>query len=127
MEHIKFCPQVKTILNLLSNKDGNLVSQFDKINENDIPLADRVANLPAQIRDTPQQKLLINNHTDDNRDKIKGYLYLEDNFGFCKTFEKVTKTLGFDLKFKTNKLQNFIFTSMAGILNVTSNNLCLCS
>ena len=92
----------------ISNKDGDLVSQFDNINENDIPVLNRLADLPTQIQSTPHQKMLINNHIDANRGKIKGYLYLEDIFGFCKTFKKVTKNLGFHLRFKTNDLQDII-------------------
>ena len=57
--------------------------------------------------------MLIDNHTDANKGKIKGYLYLEDIFGFYKTFNKVTKNLGFHLMFKTNDLQDNIYTSMA--------------
>ena len=69
--------------------------------------------------------MLINNHTDANKGKIKGYLYLEDIFGFCKTFKKVTKNLGFHLSFKTYDLQDIIFTSMTDDINVTINNLYL--
>ena len=36
--------------------------------------------LPVQIRDTRYQKMLINNHTDANKGKIKGFLHLEDVF-----------------------------------------------
>ena len=121
----KFCGQVSTIMRAISNKDGDLLSQFDNINENDIPVLNRLADLPVQIRDTPHQKMLINNHTDANRGKIKGYLYLEDIFGFCKTFKKVTKNLGFHLQFKTNDLQDIIYTSMTDDINVTINNLYL--
>ena len=121
----KFCGQVSTIMRVISNKDGDLVSQFDNINENDIPVLNRLADLPAQIQSTPHQKMLINNHIDANRGKIKGYLYLEDIFGFCKTFKKVTKNLGFHLQFKTNDLQDIIYTSMTDDINVTINNLYL--
>ena len=93
----KFCGQVSTIMRAISNKDGDLVSQFDNINENDVPVLNRLADLPDQIRDTPYQKMLINNRIDANRGKIKGYLFLEDIFGFCKTFKKVTKNLGFHI------------------------------
>ena len=93
----KFCGQVSTIMRAISNKDGDLLSQFDNFNEDDIPDLSRLADLPVQIGDTPHQKMLINNHTDANKGKIKGYLYLEDIFGFCKTFKKVTKNLGFHL------------------------------
>ena len=68
-----------------------MLSQFDNINENDLPILERLADLLPQIRSTPHQKMLTDNHTDANKVKIKGYLYLEDVFGFCKTFEKVTK------------------------------------
>ena len=119
----KFWGQVSTIMRAISNKDGDLLSQFDNINENDIPILEQLADLPVQFRDTPHQKMLINNHTDANKGKIKGYLYLEDIFGFCKTFKKVTKNLGFHLTFKTNDLQNIIYSSMADDINVTINNL----
>ena len=121
----KFCGQVSTIMRAVSNKDGDLVSQFDNINENDIPVLNRLADLPVQIRDTPHQKMLIHNHTEANRGKIKGYLYLEDIFGFCKTFKKVTKNLGFHISFKTNDLQENIYTSMTDDIDVTINNLYL--
>ena len=121
----KFCGQVSTIMRAISNKDGDLLSQFDNINENDLPVLNRLADLPVQIRDTPHQKMLINNHTDANKGEIKGYLYLQDIFGFCKTFKKVTKNLGFHLSFKTNDLQDIIYTSMTDDINVTINNLYL--
>ena len=121
----KFCGQISTIMRAISNKDGYLLSQFDNINENDIPVLNRLADLPTQIQSTPHQKMLINNHIDANRGKIKGYLYLEDIFGFCKTFKKVTKNLGFHLSFKTNDLQDIIYTSMTDDINVTINNLYL--
>ena len=115
----KFCGQVSTIMRAISNKDGDLLSQFDNINGNDIPIVERRADLPPQIRDSRYQKMLINNHTDAKKVKIKGYLYLEDIFGFCKTFKKVTKNLGFHLTFKSNDLQNIIYSSMADDINVT--------
>ena len=40
----------------ISNKDGNLLSQFDNINKNDIVILERLQDLPVQIRDTPHQK-----------------------------------------------------------------------
>ena len=125
IEFNKFCGQVSTIMRAISNKDGDLVSQFDNINENDIPVLNRLADLPTQIQSTPHQKMLINNHIDANRGRIKGSLYLEDIFGFCKTFKKVTKNLGFHLQFQTNDLQDIIYTSMTDDINVTINNLYL--
>ena len=94
-----FCGQMSTIMSAISNKDGDLLSQFDNTKENDIPVLNRLADLPVQIRDTPHQKMLINSHTDANKGKIKRHLYSEDISGFCKTFNKVTKNLGFHLTF----------------------------
>ena len=110
-------------MRVISNNDGDFLSQFDNITENDIPILNRLADLPVQIRDKPHQKMLIDNHTDANKGKIKGYLYLEDIFGFRKAFEKVTKNLGFNLSFKTNDLQDIIYTSMTDDINVTISNL----
>ena len=59
-------------MKVISNKNGDLLSQFDENNEIDIPILDRSADLPPQFRDTPQQKMLINNHTDASKSKIKG-------------------------------------------------------
>ena len=110
---------------MLSNKDDDILSQFGNINENDIPLLERLAGLPPQIRYTPHQKMLIENHTDPNKGTIEGCLYLEDIFGFCKTFKKVFKFLGFILMFKTATLQDIIFTSMDDDINMTINSLLL--
>ena len=125
IEHNKFCGQISTIMKVVSNKDDDLLSQFGNINENGIPLLEILTDLPVQIRDTPHQKMLIDNHLDANKGKIKGYLYLEDIFGFCRTFKKVTKNLGFHLLFKTANLQDIIYTSMADDTNVTINSLYL--
>ena len=48
---------------------------------------------------------------------------MEEIFGFCKTFKKETTNLGFHLTFTTNELQNIIYSSKAGDINVTINNL----
>ena len=118
IETNKFCGEASTIMNVISNKDDDILSQFGNINEIDIPLLERINDLSTQIRSTPHQKELIDNHIDANKGKIKGYLNL-DLFGFCKTFKKVTKNLGFNLLFKTNDLQDIIYTSMADDTKVT--------
>ena len=123
IEHNKFCGQVSTIMKAISNQDGDLLSQFGNINENDIPILSRITDLPPQIISSPHQKMLIENHIDANKGKIRGYLHLEDFFGFCKTFKKVTKNLGFHLMLKTTDLQDIIYTSMGDDINVTNNNL----
>ena len=124
IEHKNFCGQKSTIMKVISSKDNDLLSQFGKINENDIHHLERLASLPPQIRSTLQQKMLIDNHTNPNKGKIKRYLYLEDFFGFCKTF-KVSKNLGFYVTFKTNDLQDIRNTSMDDDINVTINSLYL--
>ena len=117
------CGQVSTIMKVISNKDDDLLSQIGNVNENDIPFLERLADLKPQIRSTPHQKMLINNHFDANKGRKKGYLNLEDVFGFCKTFKKVPDNLGFHLMFKTKDLQDIIYTSMADDINVAINNL----
>ena len=69
--------------------------------------------------------MLLDNHTDAKKGKNKGYLYLEDVFGFCKTSIKITKNLDFHLMLKTNDLQDIIYTCMDGDITVTINNLYL--
>ena len=69
--------------------------------------------------------MLIDDHTDANKGNIKGYLILEDIFGFCTTFKKVTKNLGIRLTSKTIDLQDIIYSSMADDINVTIKSLYL--
>ena len=40
----KFCGQISTIMRAISIKDGDLLSHFDNINENDIPVLNRIAD-----------------------------------------------------------------------------------
>ena len=101
IEHNNCCGQTSTFVKVMSIKDVDLLSQFDNINENDNPFLSRITDLPPQIRSTPYQKMLIDNHVDAKKGEIKGYLYVEDVFGFCKSLNKVTKILGFHLMIKT--------------------------
>ena len=55
-EHNKFSGQISTIMKVMSNRDGDLLSQFDNINENDFAILSRITDLPPQIRSTPHQK-----------------------------------------------------------------------
>ena len=111
-------------MRLVSSRDGDLLSQFDNINEE---IGNNEAATSDNIRRTSLNKMLISNHEDANRGKIKGQLPLEHIFGFCKTFKKVTKNLGFRITFKTANLQNIIFTTIAAAtpINVTINSLYL--
>ena len=125
IEHNKFCRQVSTIMKMISNKGGDLSSQFDSNNEIHNPILSRNFDLPPQIRSLHHQKKLIDNHIDANKGKFKGCLYLEDIFGFFKNFKKVTKKLGFHLMLKTNNLQDIIYTSKGDDMNKTINDLYL--
>ena len=73
--------------------------------------------------------MLIDNHDitgwEVNKGKIKGQLPLEHIFGFCKSFKKITKNLGFHIIFSTADLQDIIFTSITDNINVTINSLYL--
>ena len=114
IEVSKYVGPVSTIMRLLTSKDSDLSSYFDKNGESVID------------NDNPLKQILINNHPQEaNKDKIKGHLGLEYIFGFCKSFKKITKSLGFHLIFKMNDLQDIIFTTIADDINVTINSLYL--
>ena len=114
IEDIKYVGQVSTILRLLTSKDGGLSSYFDKNGEAVID------------KNNPLKKVLFNNYAvDANKGKIKGHLALKHIFGFCKTFKKITKSIGFHSNFKMNDLQHIIFTTLANDINVTINSLYL--
>ena len=84
----------------LTSKDGDLLSYFENNDE-----------LQDGSNKTSLKQMLKNNLTESNRGNIKGNLPLEHIFGFCKTFEKITKNLGFQLTFRTNDLQDILFTT----------------
>ena len=110
----KYVGPVSTIMRLLTSKDSDISSYFDKNGESVLD------------NDNPLKRILINNHPQEvNKGKIKGHLALEHIFGFCRTFKKITKNLGFHLIFKMNDLQDIIFTTIADDINVTINSLFL--
>ena len=108
-------------MRVLTSKDGDLLSQFDNINEDN-------AN---DDFDSTFFKMPIDNHNiagqEANKGRIKGQLPLEHFFGFPKTVKKVTKFLGHLITFKSANLQNIIYTSVADAIqiNVTINSLYL--
>ena len=61
-------------MRVISDKDDDLSSQFDNITENNMPVLERLADLPPQTRTTPHQKMLENNHTDANKGKKGTFL-----------------------------------------------------
>ena len=56
IEHNKFFGQLSTIMKVISNKDGDLLSQFDNIKENDIPILSRITDLLNEISSPPIKK-----------------------------------------------------------------------
>ena len=42
IEDVKFCGQVSTIVKVISNKNGDLLPQFDNISEYDIPVLEKI-------------------------------------------------------------------------------------
>ena len=111
LEHIKYLGQVSTITRVLTSKDGDLLSYFYNITDDDTN---------ASMKNKSLNDRLVNNHiVEVDRGKIKGQLPLEHFFGFCRTFKKVTKNLGFHLRFKTNDLQNILFTSFGDVLHIS--------
>ena len=118
LEHNEYVGQISTIIRVLTSKDGDLLSQFDNINE---------SNTNDDFDSTSLKKMLIDNHENDaDRGKIKAQLPLEHIIELCKSFKK-TKNLGFEITFEIANLQNIIFTSIADgtQINVTINSLYL--
>ena len=116
LEHNKYVGPISTVMRVLTSKDGDLLSQFDNINE---------GNGDADFDSTSLKKMLINNHDLAKKDKFKGQLPLEHIFGFCKSFKKITKNLGFHIELRTADLQDIIFTSIGDNINATINSLYL--
>ena len=74
-----YCGQFSTIMRALTSKDGDLLSQFDKIDES----RDEIGN-------TSLKHHLINNHDVAATKQIKGHLPLEHIFGFRRLYKKST-------------------------------------
>ena len=118
LEHNKYVGQISTIMRVVSSGDGDLLSQFDNINEE---LGADEAATTENIQSTSLNKMLITNHENDaNRGKIKSQLPIEHIFGFFKTFKEVTKNLGFRITFKTANLQDSIYTTIELLVQSTS-------
>ena len=74
-------------MRVISDEDGDLLSQFDNITQNQFPILERLTDLPPQILSIPHHKMLINNHIDANKVKIEGFLYLEDFLDFAEVLK----------------------------------------
>ena len=120
LEHNEYVGQVSTIMRVLFSKGSDLLSQFDNNNE---------GNGDADFDSTSLKKMLIDKHNivgqEVNKGKLKGQLALENIFGFCKSFKKITKNLGLQRTFRTADLQDIVFTSIGDNINVTINSLYL--
>ena len=114
LEHNKYIGEISTIMRVVGNKDGEILSHFDKIDETQ-----------DGIKNSCLKHMLINNHeVEANRVRNKGYLNLEEKSGFCKTFKKMSENLGFRLTFKTADLQDIIYTTIGDSIDTTNNNFC---
>ena len=83
----KHVGHLSTLMRVLTAKDGDLLSYFDKIDE----------SLNGKKGSSLNQILIANLEQVTDRVKIKGQLPLERLFGFCKTFKNFTEILVFHL------------------------------
>ena len=83
IENVKFSGQFSNIMRFLPNKNGDLLSYFDKINDTD-------ANASIKNKSL-NDRLIIGHSFEVKRGKIKGQVPLKHIFGFTKTFKEVTK------------------------------------
>ena len=108
VEHKKHVGQISTIMRALTNKDGDLLSDFDEIDESE-----------TEVENKSLHHHLFNNHNVAAiKSKNKGQLSLEYIFGFCRTFEKFFRQLGFHLTFRTADLQDIIYTSVGDKIKI---------
>ena len=93
----------------LTSKDGDFYSYFGEIKKNN----NNKKTLREILTDNPAKEA--------NKAELLGQLPLEHIMRFCKTFEKVTKNLDFNILLKTNDLQDLVFSTLpqATIINVS--------
>ena len=105
-----------TKMRLVTQKDGDLSTYFDIIEENE-----------DEINNSSLKKILNNNHTEANRGLKRGHLPLEYIFGLARSFKKTTKGLGFELDLRTsNKKQDILYTTLGdNDVNATINSISL--
>ena len=80
-----FIGPVSTALKMVAQRDGDLYTYFDVIDESE-----------AAINETSIKQILISNPTEAYKELITRQLPL-DFFGSCRSFKKFTKGLGFEL------------------------------
>ena len=116
IEQNKYVGPISTIMRLVTQKEGDLSTYFDIIDESE-----------GEMNNTTLKKILIDNHTEANRGLIRGHLPLEYIFGFCRSFKKITKGLGFELDLRTsNRKEGILYTTLGdNDVNVTINSISL--
>ena len=77
IEQNKYVGPISTIMRLVTQKGGDLSTNFDIIDESE-----------NGINNSSLKQILINNHTEANRGLIRGHLPLEYIFGFARSFKK---------------------------------------
>ena len=77
IEQNKFVRRISTLMRLVTQKDGDLSTYFDIIDESE-----------TAINNSSLKQILINSHTDENKGIIAGHLPLEYIFGFCKPIKR---------------------------------------
>ena len=113
-EQKKYVGHFSTIMRLLTSKDSDLSSCYGKDGEN------------ALKNNNVLKHLIFSNHVKEaDKWKFSGHLGIAHVFGFCKTFKKVTRNLGFPLTYKTANLQSIKFSTIATDINVTIKSLYL--
>ena len=112
IEQNKFVGAISTIMRLVTQKDGDLSTYFDIIDEDE-----------GEIKSSSLKKMLIDDHIEDNkRGILREHLPLEYIFGFAKSFKKITKGLGFELDLRTsNRKRDILYTDLEeNDVNVTN-------
>ena len=116
IEQNKYVGPISTIMRLVTQKDGDLSTYFDIIDESE-----------DGINNSSLKQILIDNHSEANRGLIRGHLPLEYIFEFCRSFKKISKGLGFELDLRTsNGKQDILYTNLGDNdvnVTITSTNL----
>ena len=102
-EQNKYVGPISTIMRIVTQKDGDLSTDFDIIDESE-----------DGIKNSSLKHILINNNTEAKRDLIRGHLPLEYIVGFCRSFKKIKKSLVFELDLGTSNRKQDIFLHKLG-------------
>ena len=102
IEQNKIVGPVSTKMRLVTQKDVDLSTYFGITDE-----------IEDGIDRSSLKQIFINYETADNRGIIRGHPTLENFFGFCKLFKRVTNGLGFELELRTsNRKLDILYTTL---------------